>query len=315
MPLLMLLPIAASQHRSIVPLARWIAYATPGLIAVLSPLPGVLCGLGVASWIVLTRRKRAIRELLRFTALSLSVAAVVLVVACPVPPWVWMQNLAEAGRITPSTMEHLASPAFLELPLWNLLVFGAITLLALGMIHRGVAWVALGIGVVFAVVLRKTQMYTFVGFVPVIMIALVGRQAQLLGGSARLRLVSVALVSIVAAAQAGGLLRTGMLTMLFVREGVSYDEAHAEIARMEKALGGPGEAIGFVWHWRPSFVVFGRAGHGLVSVERLVLDGQSDEVLRAWEVQQRRTVLYILLPQMGQLLRPPPASRPRPLLA
>lgn len=315
LPLLMVVPFLMREWPVTAPFAKLAAYVIQGLTIVLSPIPGVLCFMGVMAWIAIGYRNQWIREIMLCGTLSCSSALAVLVVTCPVNPWQWVQNTIVAGgnatglpfTVIPSNLGLFNSAALLELPLWNVFSLGAFGLLALSLVRQRFWWVAL----VYAVALMffmipKTLIYSYFGFMPVIMLALVGREAGLLALPVKLRRLPVMLVSSFGFCGVAGLFRAMLLAILFSREGVSFDQTRAVVRQLEGTLDNNREKIGFIWLARPSFVAFSRPKQFLVTITVNVLEDKKDPDLDAYEAKFHRKVRYVLLPQLGHVAEPPP---------
>lgn len=305
-PLLMLAPFAAHEWSRTRPYARHAGYVVLGLVVITSPLTGVLCCLGTVGWIGLRYRHRFIRETALCAGISLCTALLSLLIICPVNPWQWVLNTTQASSGTPSNLGAFFTHLTDDLPLWNLIVLGSMFLLLTGLARQRMAWLGLLLAGVFVSLLWKLQVYVLAGFVPAMMLAIASRH-----GSESLRLprfmsaVPRLMTGVVSLTSIATLARIGLLALVFSREGVSFAETSKAVRELQSHLP-EGEAVGFFWIARPSFVAFGEAGRGLISIEPDVLQNQPDNYLLAYEHQQKRKVRYVLLPQHGYLMPPPP---------
>jgi len=152
----------------------------------------------------------------------------------------------------------------------------------------------------------KTLIYSYFGFMPVIMLALVGREAGLLALPGKLRRLPVMLASFFALCGAAGLFRAMLLAILFSREGVSFEQTRGTVRQLESTLDNKHERIGFIWLSRPSFVAFSTAENFLVTITVNVLEDKKDPDLDAYEAKSQHKVRYVLLPQLGHVAEPPP---------
>ncbi|MCX6907885.1 MAG: hypothetical protein NTY01_07575 [Verrucomicrobia bacterium] len=313
--LLMIMPFLMHEWRVTAPFAKSAAYVTLGLTVVLSPIAGVLCVLGVIAWIALRHRDQWIREVILCGALSVSAALAVLLVACPVNPWQWMHNTFVAGDhatglpsgVIPPNLGTFSSADLLDLALWNVFSLGAFGVLALALVRQRLWWLTLAYAVVLVFfMIPKTLSYSYFGFMPVIMAALVGREAGLLALPVRLRRLPVILASCFALCGAAGLFRAMLLALLFSCEGVSFEQTRATVRQLESTLDNNQEKIGFIWLARPSFVAFSKADHFMVTITVNVLADKKDPDLGAYETKFHRKVRYVLLPQLGHVAEPPP---------
>jgi hypothetical protein len=275
----------------------------------------VLCFTGVIAWIALRHRNQWIREIILCGALSVSVALSVLLVACPVNPWQWVHNTIVFGgtatglpfTVIPSNLSVFNSAALLDLPLWNVFSLGAFGVLALSLVRQRFWWLTLVYAVFFVFfMIPKTLIYSYFGFMPVIMLALVGREAGLLALPVKLRRFPVILVSAFGFCGAAGMFRALLLAILFHREGVSFEQTRATVRQLESTLNSNREQIGFIWLARPSFVAFSKADQFLVTITVNVLADEKDPYLDAYEAKFHRKVRYVLLPQLGHVAEPPP---------
>jgi len=315
LPLLMIVPFLMHEWRVTAPFAKSAAYVSLGLTIVLSPIPGVLCFMGAIAWIAIRHRNQWIREIILCGALSVSAALAVLLVACPVNPWQWVHNTIIAGghatglpfTVIPSNLGVFNSVAHLDLPLWNVFCLGAFGVLALSLVRQRFWWLTLVYVVVWVFfMIPRTLSYSYFGFMPVIMLALVGREAGLLALPVKLRRLPVILVSAFGLCGAAGLFRAMLLAIMFYREGVSFEQTSTTVRQLESTLNSNREQIGFIWLARPSFVAFSKPEKFLVTITVNVLEDKKDLDLDAYEVKFHRKVRYLLLPQLGHVAEPPP---------
>jgi len=317
LPLLMIVPFAMREWSVTAAFAKSSAYVVLGLTVVLSPIPGLLCLMGTIAWIGLRHNNNLIHELLLCGTLSISAALIVLLLACPVPPWQWAHNTIGFSDSASGFFDRIKmqlnmglfrSPALLEMPLWNVFSLGAFGILALSLVRQQLWWLALVyVMALLFVLIPKTQIYSYFGFMPVIMLALLGREAALLRLPERLRLLPDALVSTFALCGIAGLLRAMLLAVLFCSEGVSFEQTRATVRQLESTLNNNREKIGFIWLARPSFVAFSTAEKFLMAITINVLEeGRHDPFLDPYEARYNSKVRYILLPQLGHVAEPPP---------
>ncbi len=283
---------------------RLAAYVVLGLCVVLSPLPGVLCCLGVVAWIGLREPQKPAAEIGMCAAVSLATAVGFLWLVRGLPPAAWAITNLRYGGNAPSGIGQLSMFDWLGMPLWNLGIIGGLILLTVGLFRRGLWWLALVMGIGIGSIAEKTQIYSIAGFLPVIFLALLGRQVEMLRLPAALGRLVLPVVCVIFTAFALGLARLMVLMFLLARSGVSYESAQAEISQLEVAAKESGGQIGYYWIFRPSFVAFGSTERGLISVNSSALDG-SDPMLSEYESRFGRKVRFVLLPQLGHYGSPP----------
>jgi len=304
-PLLMLLPLMAHEWGVSRPWSRHVGYLALGLVVATSPLPGALCCLGTVAWIALNHRQRLVSEVATCAAISLIAAIAVLLVSCPVSPWQWVINTVTSTNGTPSNLGAFVTPLADELPNWNILVLMSMLFLAIGLCRRGLWWVALILGAGFYAFLWKLQVYVLACFVPAMMLALVSAQARALALPVWLHRAAMVLVAVVSFTGATTLAKQGLNEVMFLRSGISFAQTSKAIAELQQTVAS-NERIGFMWLARPSFVVFGQPGNGLISVEPEVLKNTPDAMLAAYEARNGVQLRYVVVPQHGYMLPPPP---------
>lgn len=317
LPLLMIVPFIMREWRVTATFAKSAAYVVLGLTVVLSPIPGVLCLMGITAWIALRHGNKMIHEIILCGTLSISAALAVLLLASPTNPWQWVHNTMAAGDSAtgffdsiniPLNMGLFRSPALLDMPLWNVFSLGAFGVLALSLVRQRLWWLALVyVAALLFVLIPKTLIYSYFGFMPIIMFALLGREATLLRLPAKLLRLPLVLVSSFSLCGTAGLLRAMLLAVLFCSEGVSFEQTRATVRQLESTLNNDQEKIGFIWLARPSFVAFSTAEKFLMAITLNVLEeGRKDLLLDPYETKFNSKVRHILLPQLGHVAEPPP---------
>ena len=61
----------------------------------------------------------------------------------------------------------------------------------------------------------------------------------------------------------------------------------------------------FYWMSTPSFIVFGKPGDSFVTAETSIIGQNSDSLLKNYERKFSKKIIYIVLPQKGELSSPP----------
>jgi len=307
-PLLMLAPFAAHEWTVTRPWARWIGYAVLGLVVVTSPLPGVLCCLGVIAWIALHHRERLVSEVAKCAMVSISAATVVLLLASPVSPWQWALNSLSCTQGTPSNLGAFVTHLPDEMPFWNLVVIAAVLMLGAALVRGGLWWLGVLLGGVFYALLWKFQVYVLACFVPVLMLALVSAESRCLRLHAWLYRAAWVVVALASLASGRTLVLQALLVAAACQEGVTFAQTQTAVSELGAKLE-PNEKLGFMWLARPSFVVFGQPGSGLISVEPEVLKNEPDLILQRYEATHHCRVRFVLVPQHGYALPAPPPPR------
>ncbi|MGH8526767.1 MAG: hypothetical protein ACREXY_21925, partial [Gammaproteobacteria bacterium] len=147
--------------------------------------------------------------------------------------------------------------------------------------------------------------YSYFGFMAIVMVALLDRQSALLHLPARLRRLPFALAIGFGLLGVAGVARAALAAVLFERDGVSFAETRRKVRELENTLR-DGEQIGFVWLARPSFVAFSRAHSFLAAVSVAPREDSRDPFLDVYEQRFRKRVRYLLLPQLGHVASAPP---------
>ncbi len=294
--------------------ARWAAYIALGLTVVLSPIPGMLCLMGIVAWIALRRGDKLLHEIILCGTLSLSSALAILLVASPVNPWQWVQNTIATGASAtgffgtdiPVDMGVFRLPELLDLPLWNVFSLGAFGVLGMALVRQRLWWLALiyVVALIF-ILMPKTLIYSYFGFMPIIMLSLLSREADVLILPERLRRLPVILVCSFAFCGVAGLFRGMLLAVLFIHDGGSFEQTRAALRQLESTLNN-NEEIGYNWLARPSFVVFSTAEKFPVAITLNLGDGKKDPYLGPYETRFHRKVRYVVLSQLGHVAEPPP---------
>src|ERR1035441_1869445 len=184
LPLLMSVPFLMHEWRVTAPFAKSAAYVGLGLTIVLSPIPGVLCLMGVVAWVAMGHPDKWIHEIFWGGIFSGSTALAVSLVACPVNPWQWVHNTLAAGQqvrdmlvagqsptgigFKSVNLRVFGEPALLDLPLWNVFCLGAFGVLALSLFRQRLWWLAIANMAVIVKLMPMLQIYSFFGFMPVI---------------------------------------------------------------------------------------------------------------------------------------------------
>lgn len=314
LPLLTIVPFVMREWHVTAPFAKPAAYVLIGLTFILSPITGVLCLMGITAWIALRRGNKIFREIILYGCLSFSIALIFLIVICPVNPWQWLLNTIAVGSsatgafdsISDFSMGQFGYPALLELPFWNVFSLGVFGVVALALVRHRLWWLALVyVAALLLILMPKTNIYSYLGFMPVIMLALLGREEKLLLLPAKLERLPVVLVSSFAFFGAIGLFRAMLLAVLFSSEGVSFEQTRASVRQLESTLNNIHDKIGFVWLSRPSFVAFSTAEKFLVTITVNGQENDKDPLFDAYETKFHSKVRYILLPQLGHLAEPP----------
>lgn len=317
LPMLMAIPFALREWRITQKYAKWSAYVVLGLTVVLSPIPGVFCLLGVVAWMALRHGNAMIREIVYCGVASSLTAVLVLLVASPVNPHEWVLNTISDGNSATGFFERFGLPAnlgvfrdltLLDLPLWNVFCLGAFAMLAFALIRRRRWCLALVYAVIFIFVLMpKTLIYSYFGFMPILMLALSGRDADLLDFPEGLGRLPVALSSFFGVWGGAGLFRAMLLAVLFSSGGVSFSQTRAAIRQLETGLHDPREKIGFIWLARPSFMAFSTADNFHMALTLNVLEkGRKDPLLEPYEQKFDSKIRYVILPQLGHVTEAPP---------
>lgn len=307
-PALMLLPWAAHLWQRTARYARYAGYSVLGLVVVTSPLPGLLCCLGVVAWIGLRHRQSFFSETAICATISLFTAVLTLLIICPVNPWQWVHNTTQASVGTPSNLGAFFTHLTDDIPLWNLVILGSMALLFAALVRHRLALLAVLLAAVFISLLWKLQVYVLAAFVPIIMLVLASQH-----GTEALRLprllnpLPLLLVLLVSLTSLYTLGRTGLLALSFSRQGTSFAATATVVRELQTSLP-KNERVGFFWIARPSFVAFGEPGKGLLTLEPEVLRNRPDPALQTYEQTHGCRVRYALLPQHSYLI--PPGSSP-----
>ncbi|MDB9307795.1 hypothetical protein PN471_03865 [Aphanizomenon sp. CS-733/32] len=308
-PLLTSLPMLAREYSITRKYSRYFTYITLGLLFILSPLVGIIYGMGILFWVSLHYKQKLLRELLLVGLISTGTIISIIQVFCSFSTLDWIHNvfLVGNGSIIPIDWWRLTSNGFsLSTPAWNFLVIAIVFLVFRTLWQRKLfivftIWFILGY-----YLLQKVQVYGYVGLFPLLLLMTVGKNQEWIINISKIQKKLISSASIMfSVLYSAVFIRLILLFILYWQHGVSFEKTASNLREMISKSNQNGDSIAFDWMNNPCFIVFGKAGDSFVTAESSIIGQDSDSLLTNYERKFSKKIIYIVLPQKGHLSTPP----------
>lgn len=288
------------------------------LLGLLSPMTAIIYLVGVTGWELGHHGRHTLNpRSLRSLSVGLVISAVLVALvfkSCDFSLGEWIKNTITIGSADPTiqlleriTSFSMAGLSF-EIPLWNIPIL-ITSILIIGAIirsNKALKWLK---GAIFlcglSYLVRSAQAYSWVGFVPIILLFALdySRITRWVGLYARpLSIIYLAYLWIYSIL----FIRYVLLFLLYIHSGVLFSEAKQEIEKLTKASQSGGSLIAYYWTSMPSFVVMSNKKSPWITAENSLLISGSDAQLSKYEKHTGRTIKYLILPQLSHINAPPP---------
>lgn len=285
------------------------------LLAFTSPLTSVIYFVAISSWFIIHfSHPPGIRMVLRLLAAAIASTVITVLLIASAYDYnliEWLHNTLARGAIDPTAIIKDRINALLiglniplELPFWNIPVILSLVVLSNKLFKKSLYVALVPLGAFFFILLKSSQAYTWAGFMPSLMLIANSDSIFLVANSylyklSRLtRSLFLVLYSLV-------FVRYLLLSYLYTTQGLSYHDAKEMIISYTQNLPSHSAAVGYLWMSRPSFVVMGGDKTDFVIVENTILSDDGDSALNAYEDYSRKSVSYIIIPQLGHIDKPP----------
>ena len=158
--------------------SRYFSYITLGLLFILSPVVGIIYGMGTLFWVALNYKQRLLQELLLAGLISTGTIISIIQVFCSFSTLEWIHNVFFVGNgsIIPIDWWRLKTIGFsLSTPAWNFFII-AIVFLVLRTLWQRKLFIVFTIWLILSYyLLAKVQVYGYVGLFPLLLLMTVGK--------------------------------------------------------------------------------------------------------------------------------------------
>jgi hypothetical protein len=306
-PLIMSIPLLLSEFKFAKKYIAYVSYIIGGLLFILSPLTSVAYGLGLIYWLTL-RSKRPTQlfvDLASAIILSSITCMVMIEIFRDFSTLTWIHNVLSARDSTPQDWSvFINSSSILTAPGWNLIII-CLVLVALANLmakkHFLIASILVFIGIYLT---PRSQLYTYVGFLPFILALTVNQTVSFVFISKFFsKFIKLSVISI-SCLYFALLVRTFLTLILYLQYGVSFDEAKLSLGGLGSSSPNNHDSIAFMWLSRPSFIVFNSLSTPLVTAEPSLFEGDGDNLLIEYQAKFDRNVRFLVMPQVGHIDSP-----------
>lgn len=308
-PLLTSLPMLVREYSITRKYSRYFTYITLGLLFILSPVVAIIYDMGTLFWVALNYKQRLLQELLLAGLISTSTIISIIQVFCSFSTLEWIHNVFLVGNssIIPIDWWRLKTIGFsLSTPAWNFFII-AIVFLVLRTLWQRKLFIVFTIWLILSYyLLPKVQVYGYVGLFPLLLLMTVGKNQGWIINISKTQKQWISNASIMfSVLYFAVFIRLILLFILYWQHGVSFEKTASNLREMISKSNQNGNSIAFYWMNIPSFIVFGKAGDSFVTAEPSIISQASDSLLNNYERKFSKKIIYIVLPQKGELSTPP----------
>ena len=302
-PLIISIPLLAREFNASKNYSKYLSYITIGLLFILSPIPGVMYGMGVLFWLGQNKSGKKLWAEIIIAGLIAAVTSVLLIeLFCEFSTITWLTNtfLSGAHTTTPKDWSRLTSIGFfLRAPAWNFLVLIVLTLIFINLCAKKqliilIIWFLLGL-----YLLPYVQYYGYTGFFPLLLLMIAGKSNNWLKignlGKKYLGIFSFIFSLLYLAVLA----RITLLFLLYVQYGTSFAEAKLTLGRLTKELNPESESVAFLWLSDPSFVALSQPPEFFMAAAPSLVEKGLDPLLSKYEAKFNKQMKYFILPELG----------------